>query len=92
MSINTAAPKAEQPTSNFSHRLNSPLSGAEFVLDSIETMALRATALLSIAADGSTDDLDSKQLYWLLNSVQLELGDILALIQANGAVDRNQRA
>ena len=55
-------------------------------------MALRATALLSIAADGSTDDLDSKQLYWLLNSVQLELGDILALIQANGAVDRNQRA
>jgi hypothetical protein len=91
IATNAAAP-TPKTTADFSRRLNSPHEGAEFVIDSIETMALRATALLSIAADGSTDDLDSKQLYWLLNSVQLELADILAIINAHGSEALNHQA
>ncbi len=45
--------------------------------------------MISNAADHTAGP---KELYWLLNAVTLEMGDILALIEANGAVDRNQLA
>ena len=53
-------------------------------------MALRANALVEIAAD-SADDIDPKKLYWLLNSVSMELADILAIINAHGSEALNHQ-
>lgn len=95
MISNAADHTAGQPTPkltpDFSHRLNSPLEGTEFYLDSIETIVLRSIAMLNVTCGVIQNDFDPKELYWVLNAVTLEMGDILALIEANGAVDRNQR-